>query len=189
MAQPATRKLPRDLAGYWRMEAMNIFFVPGIALYFSTPRNRLEAFAFMSAALATAAFLLVGTLYWRGVERRARLGDRGAKTRAIRLADRFERPTLLMAVIAVLLTGWAWSTNGWSPAVIASTALLALTWLEYVNYYHWQLQIFDHAADWRRTIATRRLKRAHMARELERFRQLPREGVSNQNRVVSLRRG
>jgi hypothetical protein len=47
-------------------------------------------------------------------------------------------------------------------------ALLAL--LEYVNYYRWQLQYFDHLPDFRALVKRRRLKRAHMARAIKRWR-------------------
>ena len=53
------------------MEAANIVFVPGFALYFGMPRDWLEAPAFGAAARATMGYLVVGTFYWRGVERRA----------------------------------------------------------------------------------------------------------------------
>lgn len=152
------------------MEAMNIALVPGLALFFGFPHNRLELLALGVASVSTAAFLLVGTFYWRGVERRARLGDLAALDHALRFAGRIEFPALMLSVIAALVTCWGSWTNGWSASIFASAALVVLSALEYINYYHWQLQIFDHAADFRRMITTRRLKRAHMGRELARMR-------------------
>jgi hypothetical protein len=43
--------------------------------------------------------------------------------------------------------------------------------LEYVNYYHRQLQHFDHAADWKRLLAGRGFRVSQMAADLQRLRQ------------------
>jgi hypothetical protein len=47
--------------------------------------------------------------------------------------------------------------------------LLLLAVLEYINYYHVQLQHFDHAPDWKRLISGRGFRRSHLAREIERW--------------------
>ncbi len=45
-----------------------------------------------------------------------------------------------------------------------------LATLEYVNYFHVQLQNFDHAADIKRLTNGGGLRRAHMAKDLAAFR-------------------
>jgi hypothetical protein len=40
----------------------------------------------------------------------------------------------------------------WTPAVIAAGLLTLLAALEYMNYYHRQLQHFDNMADFKRLI-------------------------------------
>jgi hypothetical protein len=58
--------------------------------------------------------------------------------------------------------------SGATSWLTAGMALLAL--LEYINYYRWQLQYFDHLPDFRALVKRRRLKRAHMARAIKRWR-------------------
>jgi hypothetical protein len=48
--------------------------------------------------------------------------------------------------------------------------LTVLAMLEYINYYHRQLQHFDNAADLKRLLSGKGFKRSHMARELAAFR-------------------
>jgi hypothetical protein len=50
---------------------------------------------------------------------------------------------------------------------IAATACAALAALEYVNYYHRQLQHFDSWADFKRLLAGKGFRKSWMARDLE----------------------
>jgi hypothetical protein len=144
--------------------------LPAVALRFGWPRSAVEAVALGLAIAAAAGLLLVGTLYWRGLDRRLRLGERAAHSRALAFADKAERPLLALAVLASLAFAGALAVSGWAPAVIAAGAMTLLSWLEYVNYYHRQLQHFDNWEDFKRLVTTARLKRAHMARDLTAFR-------------------
>jgi hypothetical protein len=60
--------------------------------------------------------------------------------------------------------------HGWSRSVIAGAGLWLLAALEYVNYYHRQLQYFDNMADLKHLLTGRGLKPAHMARDLAAWR-------------------
>lgn len=164
------RTPPRDLAGYWRLEAANVLFVPGLALALGFPRNAIEAFAIALAMVATAGFLLVGTAYWRGVDRRLRFIDRLTIQRALALADRVEKPLLAVSGGAIATTVVALTYNGWSSTVFAATLLSLLAVLEYINYYHRQLQHFDNRADFKRLLAGRGMRPSHMARDLAAWR-------------------
>ncbi len=157
---------PRNLDGYWKMEAGNVLFVPGLALAIGFPSGMIEALAIGLAIIATAGLLVVGTLFWRGVDRRLRFGDRGAAERALELADRVEKPLVVAGVGAVAATLVALFHKGWTPAVIAAALLSLLAALEYVNYYHRQLQHFDNRADFKRLLAGRGARTSHVARDL-----------------------
>jgi ferric-dicitrate binding protein FerR (iron transport regulator) len=61
--------------------------------------------------------------------------------------------------------------NGWSKGAIAAAGLSVLALLEYVNYYHRQLQVIDNKADFQRLLSTGRFKRARLARALATYRQ------------------
>lgn len=161
---------PRDFAGYARLEAINVVFVPGLALGYGWPRTIAEAVAIGVAIIAAAGFLVIGTLYWRGLAARLRGDSSTAMTAALRTADRWERPLVVVTALASILLAVGIVTLGWTAAMIASAVLTALAWLEYVNYYHWQLQHFDRMADTRRLLAGRGLRRSHMARDLARHR-------------------
>ena len=164
------RAAPRNLAAYWRMEAGNVVFVPGLALFFGFPADGIEALAIGVAIVATAGFLVVGTLFWRGVDRRLSIGDREAATRALSFADRVEKPLLATTAGALVATLLALAMNGWTYAVIAAALLTLLAALEYVNYYQRQLQHFDNRADFMRLVTGRGGKPSHMARDLAAWR-------------------
>ena len=77
---------------------------------------------------------------------------------------------MLLLAAATVATGLAVATQGWPPRTIAAVGLSLLAWLEYVNYYHWQLQNFDSAIDFKRLMAGRGLRRAHMGRAVKLWR-------------------
>ena len=60
--------------------------------------------------------------------------------------------------------------RGLSLSTGAVLVVTILGVLEYVNYYHVQLQHFDNMADWRRLLAGRGFRPAHMARDLATWR-------------------
>ena len=152
------------------MEAANVLFVPGLALWLGFPRSPLDAVAIGLAIAACAGLLVIGAVFWRGVDRRLRFGDHAAAASGMRLADRAEKPLLLVVGLAIAAVVAALAVNGWTCAVIAATVLTVLAVLEYINYYHRQLQHFDNAADLKRLFSGKGFKRSHMARELAAFR-------------------
>ncbi len=170
MARNAAKKPPRNLTAYWQMEAANVLFVPGLALVFGWPRTAIGAVALALAIVATAGFLVVGTLYWRGLDRRLKGLGRESLERALAFADRVERPLLVATAAAVAATVADVAIDGFTATAIAAVVLTLLAVLEYVNYYRWQLQYFDNAADLKRLFTTGRLRRAHLARDLADFR-------------------
>ncbi|MEL7498867.1 MAG: hypothetical protein AAFN77_14765 [Planctomycetota bacterium] len=89
--------------------------------------------------------------------------------------ERLHRP-LLVAVIAILvLTASDFFISGISRNTIDRTvARLAtlLSVLEYINYYHIQLQHFDHLPDLDRLLKGRGFRRSKMSNDLRRHREL-----------------
>ena len=140
--------------------------VPAAALFLGFPRDALEALAIGLAIVAVAGLLIVGTAFWRGVDRRVRFGDRRLAERALDLAERVEKPLIAASGLAIAATLVAFFTNGWTASVIASAVLSLLAVLEYINYYQRQLQHFDNVADFKRLITGKGLKTSHMARDL-----------------------
>ena len=124
----------------------------------------------MLAIVPVAGFLIVGSLYWRGVDRRVKGLGAAKCERSLRLANSAERPLLVTTAAAAAATAAAAVMNGGTAAAIAAALLTLAAALEYVNYHHRQLQHFDNWADFKRLVTTGRLKRAHLAWDLQAYR-------------------
>ena len=158
------------------MEAANVLFVPGFAFWLGQPREPMEIVAFVLAAIAAGGLLVVGAFYWHALDRQLRLRDRQTLQRALDFADKAQRPALFVTAAAGLAFAAALAVHGWSSAVIAAGVLTLLAALEYVNYYHRQVQHFDNVGDFKRLMTGRGFRQSHMARDLAAFRRLPSAG-------------
>ena len=168
MAEPATRRL-RDFGSYANLEAFNAVLLPALAIYFGWPADRGGAILLAVAIFALIIGLVVGALYWWGVA--ARLKRRTQPmARALRLADLAQRPMLVATLAAIALCGWQVADKGMSLTNIVAIVVTALAALEYINYYHVQLQHFDNRADFKKMLRGAGFKRAHMAKDLALFR-------------------
>ena len=81
-----------------------------------------------------------------------------------------EAPALVLTLAgcATALAGWrvpAWSAGLADRNVATACAVLAV--LEYVNYYHRQLQHFDSREDFRRLLSGKGFRKSWLARDLE----------------------
>jgi Na+/proline symporter len=151
------------------MEAGNILLLPGLGFYLGRPDAGAELIALLLASAAAAIFLLVGALYWRGLDRRLSGKDRKPLQSGLAFADRAQKPGILLVALASIGVAFALVQRGWTPAVIAAGLLTLLAALEYVNYYHRQLQHFDNMADFKRLITGAGLKPSHLARDLANY--------------------
>ncbi len=164
------RKSLRNFRSYATLEALNIVFVPAAVLLLAPPGNWPEVLAMGLAIAACAGFLLVGAAYWAGLDQRLTSANRSAMTRALALAHRLEIPLLLITGAAVPMLAFAIYNGGWSWPVIGAAMLTLLAALEYVNYYHRQLQHFDRSSDFKRLMTGGGFRRSHMARDLAAYR-------------------
>lgn len=165
----AAASLKKRLSGYWQLEAANVLLVPGIFL-FLTGWNpswiTLVSFAPMIVLLAIGAF------YWRA--KLQRLKDRAYPFQsAMRIISYCQAPALILSVAGAAIVAFGWIergqfTSGWDQTVATGAAVLAV--LEYVNYYHRQLQHFDHVPDFKRLLAGKGLRPSQMARDLKDYR-------------------
>ncbi len=122
------------------------------------------------AIAACAGFLLVGAVYWLGLDQRLERRGGVASRNAMMLADRLEAPLLFATFAAAASLGFALYSVGWTASLVAAVLLTVLAALEYVNYYLWQLQHFDRSSDFLRLIGSGRTRRSHMARDLALYR-------------------
>jgi hypothetical protein len=157
---------PRNFGSYALMEAVSVVLVPAAALGLAPPTKPVEILLMAVAIGACAGFLLVGAAYWRALDHRLRRANRTLLARVLAFADVVEAPLLLLTGAAAIALIYALWLVGWTTPVIAAAVLILLAALEYVNYYHRQLQHFDRWSDFKRLISTRQLRPSHMARGL-----------------------
>ena len=117
--------------------------------------------------LATVLLLGIGAAYWRFKVQQLKRERPGSNV--LRQIERLRWPSLGLALLGglVAIIGWAVPalTMG-LPDRIAATVLAVLAALEYVNYYHRQLQHFDNLTDFRRMLAGKGFRQSWMARDL-----------------------
>jgi hypothetical protein len=160
----------RRLSWYWPMEAANVVLVPAFAIGAVLWAGERIPPTMIYALYPNIALLAIGALYWRAALKRLQ-GD--PKPMAYWLGwfsglQRFVVVFLFLACGAALID--LWSGGGVTVGRIAILALVVLALAEYVNYYHIQLQHFDHAPDFKRFLAGRGFRPSHMARDLKAYR-------------------
>lgn len=157
----------KRLRWYWQMEAGNAVLVPVTAWVLIWSVGGAATAAFWVAVLACAALLVIGALYWRAVLRRIE-GAAGVFEYwlpRLAAAENFMLALVSLSAIVVVLE-LTLSSRGLNAAIVAAAILTALAALEYVNYYKVQLQHFDNLADFKRLMAGRGFRKAHMARDI-----------------------
>jgi hypothetical protein len=164
-------RLAKRLQTYWRLEAANVVLLPLFVLVLVMTSGGTPDVALGLALIANAGLLVIGACYWRIVLLRIE-GDPGPFERWLpRLAAAEPYALALTALtVAVNLFDLATGDGTWPAERVAAVAATILAVLEYVNYYRYQLQYFDHAADFAALLKRRTLKRAHMARDIAEWR-------------------
>lgn len=162
----AADKLKRRLSGYWKMEAGNVVLLPAILILLSRANLGWVSLVCM---VPMVLMLIIGAYYWRA--KLKRLEDRTYNfSRAMGLIARLQWPVFGLTVLGVLIVAYAWIapglfTTGWDKGIASFSAVMAL--LEYVNYYHRQLQHFDHTEDFQRLLSGNGLRPSQMAKDLK----------------------
>lgn len=151
------------------MERACAFVFPPLAFAWVRPAHLLPAAVLAFALIACCSTLLVGAAYWRAVWRRL-AGDRSALHAALDTAWRWWPLCRWTAIVSMVVSVSAILSLGPSAATITALGFSLLAALEYVNYYHVQLQNFDHGPTFRRFLKRRAFPRAHLARDLELWR-------------------
>ena len=165
-------QLLKRLRSYWKLECLNIFLLPFMAIIvvvFGFHGTFTLAFGF--SLLATSWLLVVGTISLRMM-----LSDleRNFSYSVFWLPKLCfaQLPSLGLVFASLLLT--TQDCIGVFPDFAASQygsiVFTTLAVLEYINYYHWQLQHFDNASDFSRLIKGDGFRKSHLARALERWR-------------------
>jgi hypothetical protein len=164
-------RVARRLKTYWQLEALNVVLLPAFVLLVVWSSNGAPDLTLAMALIANAVLLVIGACYWRIVLLRIEGNPRPFEQWLPRLAAA-EPFALALTVLTVIVTAFDVATGDgtWSAQRIASVAMTSLAVLEYVNYYRFQLQYFDHAPDFSALLKRKSLKRAHMARDIAEWR-------------------
>ena len=160
------------LSAYWRMELGNVILIPLLLVFWTDVAGGRVGWVGLLTMLAMMAMLVVGGLYWRAKLHQL-LGNPDTLARFLPVADRAQGPLAMVCAGAATLAALSWLRPGISlglgDRVVASIAG-ALALAEYVNYYHRQLQHFDHWADLRRLLRGRGFRPSKLSRDLARHR-------------------
>jgi hypothetical protein len=89
---------------------------------------------------------------------------------ALRMAARWQPFCGGATAISLMTSVWALLLLGAGVASIGALGFSILALLEYINYYHFQLQNFDHGPTFRRFLKRRTFPRSHLAKDLQTFR-------------------
>jgi hypothetical protein len=153
------------------MEVGNALLLPAFMVFICFQLEQPLSWWLAIACLPMCALLVLGGLYWR-----AKLHQLEGNTRTmlgfLPHADRWQYPLFVLSLAALAVCGAAWAM-GFGASTgdrISITVASVLAVLEYVNYYHHQLQHFDNPADFRRFMSGRGFAQAQMASDLARWR-------------------
>ncbi len=162
----AAAQLKQRLSNYWKMEAFNVVLLP--AFLFVVAGMSLSWVA-IAGILPMMLLLAIGAVYWRA--KLKQLQDRRypfARTMSLIAGAQWPVLGLTLLGLAALIFAWMRPEHFGSDRdrwVATFAAILAL--LEYVNYYHRQLQHFDHGPDFKRLLAGKGLRASQMAKDLK----------------------
>lgn len=161
-------KVAKRLRGYWQMEAANVVLLPVAACIVVTSLEGRVDPVLLISLIANAVLLTIGACYWRITLLRIE-GDEAPFAKWLPRIGRAQPVAILLMFLtcAATLAELVLEASVWTPQRYTAIAMTVLCVLEYINYYHLQLQYFDNAADIRALLRTRRLKRAHLARDLD----------------------
>ena len=148
------------------MEAGNALLLPAILLFLSQGKLGWVSVACM---VPMVLMLMIGAYYWRAKLKRLENRSYGFAS-AMGLIAGLKWPVLGLTILAFLTLIYAWITpdlftGGWDKGVATFSAIMAV--LEYVNYYHRQLQHFDHSEDFKRLLSGNGLRPSQMAKDLK----------------------
>lgn len=162
-------ELRRHLTKYWKMEAGNVLLMPAAGWAMLWSGDVMPDAAAIAGMAACSLLLVIGAAAWRMAL--AGLDGNIALVEKLTVAcARAQRPLLAVLGLATAMSAASVVDSGWRPNSFAAAGFTLLGWLEYVNYYHVQLQNFDSTIDLKRLQAGRGLRRAHLGRAVRAWR-------------------
>ena len=164
------QRLRSRLSSYWKMELGNVLILPAAMVFLCILFEQSLSWWLALACLPMCGLLVVGGLYWRA--KLHQLEGRGQSLAALLpwiAALQYPFAVLSVLSFALILGVWLFGIGASTGEKISITIAAVMTILEYINYYHRQLQHFDHVADFKRLISGNGFRKSWMARDLERI--------------------
>lgn len=172
MSKTAKLKLRKRLSSYWKLELLSIVLVPAMMIFLSMSMNyKLGPITFFTI-IPMCALLFVGGLYWRAKYQALDQGKQ-AVWRVMGFINAVKWPLAGLSFAALGAALFLWIHPDWSRSCgdqWTATVAAMLAVAEYINYYHRQLQHFDHASDFKRLIVGRGFRRSQLAKDLSAWR-------------------
>jgi hypothetical protein len=167
---PRKAALVRRLSHYWKLEAANMVTIPVVAVWAVGKSGNTVSISLIIAMAAASFMLLIGTFALR-IKLETAKGHRSFGQRWLPWLSQAQWPALGLVIVAVAGTGLQlWVDGRLGGVTIATGVCSLLAVLEYINYYHVQLQNFDHAPDLKRFLAGGGFRESHLSKALRSFR-------------------
>lgn len=172
MTKSPKQRLQKRLDGYWRMELANVLLVPLSFLIILISLSQRVGVLSLVSMVPMAGLLVIGGFYWKA--KATQLRDPAFdSTSTLSLIDRLQLVLLVGSVLVSIaclidLTVFRISVSTGDRVIGIICSVLAV--LEYVNYYHRQLQHFDHLPDLQRLMKGQGFRPSQMSVDLARFR-------------------
>ena len=169
-AESTKARLLKRLSGYWQLELMNVWLLPLAALVLVASLGGAITVALVLSLMATSWLLVIGTIALRMLLKDLERDETYSAywLPHLRIA---KAPSLVLVAVTILVTGVEVlaATQALTVSQYTTLAFTVLATLEYINYYHYQLQHFDNAADFQRLISGDGFRQSHLARALKRY--------------------
>jgi hypothetical protein len=164
-------RLSKRLTSYWKMEVGNALLMPAFLVFICHSLDQSVSWWLAIACVPMCALLVIGGLYWRAKLHQLE-GQPGTLKALLPIISKWQMPLAVLSAIALAVCALVWLTGlGASTGDrVAITVAAVLAALEYINYYHRQLQHFDHWADFKRLISGQGFAPAQMASDVARWR-------------------
>jgi hypothetical protein len=165
-------RLVARLQQYWKIECLNIFLLPALAVFVVVSFFGAKTTPSLWLSLFACSWLLVlGTVALRMMLCDLQSNPSFGECWLPKL-HRAQLPSAVLVAIALLavLIEMGFALPSLTASHYASLLFAILALLEYINYYHRQLQHFDNATDFARLLAGQGFRRSHLARRLEKWR-------------------
>jgi hypothetical protein len=164
--------LLKRLRGYWKIERLNIFLLPTVAVLVVKLSFQVALTpAFVLSLFTTSWMLIIGTIALRMLLKTLE-GDSAYGEFWLPYLSWAQIPSVILLSVSASLTTFEsyLAFANLTAAQYAAIMFTVLAWLEYVNFYHRQLQHFDHGPDIRRFLAGQGFRRSHLSRALQKWR-------------------